>query len=150
MRFVKISDKSGWYCGYVGVKDNSMLPHSVQGDINMLDNYENSLDNKISVHGGITFDGTWDENTDIIPLTDIPEDWYKYHYYGFDLNHCNDKLITKDFNYAKQEVLNMKKQIEELIAQLSTLRGIKQSGVGEAGAYAAFTTITANKTIVKH
>ena len=31
-----------------------------------------------------------------------------------------------------------------------TLRGVKQSGVGEAGAYAAFTTITANKTIIKH
>lgn len=40
---------------------------------------------------------------------------------------------------------------EELIVYLSPLYGgIKQSGVGEAGAYAAFTTITANKTIVKH
>lgn len=32
----------------------------------------------------------------------------------------------------------------------SSLRGIKQSGVGEAGAYAAITTNTANKHIVKH
>lgn len=39
---------------------------------------------------------------------------------------------------------------EKLIAYLSPLRGIKQGGVGEAEAYAAFTTITANKTIVKH
>ena len=106
-----------WYCGYVGVKDDSKIPHSIQGDLTMLDNYPNSLDAQISVHGGITFDGTWKEITSIIPLTDIPVDWYKYHCYGFDFNHCDDDgPIAMNFEYAKSEALSMKRQMEELIA----------------------------------
>lgn len=118
LRFVNSGVEHGWYCGYVGVKDNSMLPHSIQSDINMLDDYENSLDNHISVHGGITFDGTWKENTGIIPLTDIPADWYLYHCYGFDIAHFGDEAIGNNFEYAKHEALSMKKQMEELIATL--------------------------------
>lgn len=82
----------------------------------MLDDYSNSLDAQISVHGGITFDGTWKEITSIIPLTDISVDWYKYHCYGFDFNHYNDGPIAMNFEYAKDEALAMKRQIEELIA----------------------------------
>lgn len=123
LRLVSLDDNRRWYCGYVGVKDDSMLPKSIQGSIDMLDDYPNSLDAKISVHGGITFDGTWDMNTPIIPLTDIPADWHTYHYYGFDVNHCDDEPITTDFEYAKSEALSMKKQMEELIAAVSPSTG---------------------------
>lgn len=123
LRIVGYDDKHQWYCGYVGVKDNSILPKSIQGSIDMLDDYPNSLDSKISVHGGITFDGTWEMNTPIIPLTDIPADWHTYHYYGFDVNHYDDEPIATDFEYAKQEALNMKKQMEELIATISPSTG---------------------------
>ena len=123
LRLVTLDDNNYWYCGYVGVKDNSMLPKSVQGHIYMLNYYSDSLDAKISVHGGITFDGTWRIDTPIIPISDIPADWYTYHYYGFDLNHCDDKPIAMNFEYAKQEVLRMKIQMEELIAELSPSTG---------------------------
>lgn len=123
LRLVTLTNDICWYCGYVGVKDNSMLPKSIQASIKMLDNYSNSLDAKIFVHGGITFDGTWKMDTPIIPISDIPIDWYTYHYYGFDLNHCNDEIIATNFEYAKQEVINMKKQMEELIAELSPSTG---------------------------
>ena len=46
------------YCGYVGVKDNSIydnLPPTYQRGGDSDD--EDLLDNYISVHGGITFDG---------------------------------------------------------------------------------------------
>ena len=123
LRLVTLNNENYWYCGYVGVKDNSMLPKSVQADVDMLDCYPDSLDGKISVHGGITFDGTWEIDTPIIPISDIPADWHTYHYYGFDLNHCDDESIATNFEYAKQEVLNMKKQMEELIAELSFSTG---------------------------
>lgn len=123
LRLINFDNNHRWYCGYVGVKDDSMLPKSFQGSIDMLDDYPNSLDAKISVHGGITFDGTLDINTPIIPLTDIPADWYTYHYYGFDVNHYDDKLIATNFEYAKSEALNMKEQMEELIAAVSPSTG---------------------------
>lgn len=123
LRLVARDDKHQWYCGYVGVEDDSKIPHSVQADLNMFDDYDNSLDDKIFVHGGITFDGTWKENTPIIPITDIPKNWYNYHCYGFDLNHCNDEPIAMNFEYAKQEVLNMKEQMEKLIEHVSPSTG---------------------------
>lgn len=123
LRLVGYDDKHQWYCGYVGVEDGSKIPHSIQGDLDMFDDYDNSLDAQISVHGGITFDGKWEENTSIIPITDIPKNWYKYHCYGFDFNHCEDEPIAMNFEYAKQEVLNMKEQMEKLIEHMSLSTG---------------------------
>lgn len=123
LRLVSFDNKNQWYCGYVGVKDDSKIPHSIQADLNMMDNYSDSLDAQISVHGGITFDGTWNETIPIIPITDIPKDWYNYHCYGFDCNHYNDKEIATDFEYAKKEVLNMKEQMERLIEHISPSTG---------------------------
>lgn len=59
------------YCGYVGIKDANSLPNSIEGGIDMFDDFEHSLDSKISVHGGITYDNTFSERVSIIPLTDI-------------------------------------------------------------------------------
>lgn len=123
LRLVGFDKKNQWYCGYVGVKDDSKIPHSIQADLNMINDYDNSLDAKIYVHGGITFDGAWNETTPIIPITDIPKDWYNYHCYGFDCNHCNDEEIAMDFEYAKEEVLNMKEQMEKLIKHISSSTG---------------------------
>ena len=123
LRLVGYDDKRQWYCGYIGVEDDSKIPHSIQGDLDVFDDYDNSLDAQISVHGGITFDGKWEENTTIIPITDIPKNWYKYHCYGFDLHHCDDEPIAMDFEYAKQEVLSMKEQMEKLIEHMSSSTG---------------------------
>ena len=111
------------YCGYVGVKDNSILPKSYQATTfeELEDNPAmECLDDYIRVHGGITYDGVISKETPIIPLTDIPEDWYTYHIYGFDLNHINDEEngISTNFDYAKEQALSMKKQMEELIQHL--------------------------------
>ena len=52
----------GRYNGYVGIIDGDSL----------------SLDNRVIAHGGITFDGKFGGAEDIIPLTEIPSDWWKY------------------------------------------------------------------------
>lgn len=102
-----------------------MLPDSIQGNINMVNNFEKSLDTHIIVHGGITFDNYFNENTPIIPLTNIPVNWYNYHIYGFDLNHHGDETnkISMNFDYAKKQALSMKEQMESLIKQLSPSTG---------------------------
>lgn len=123
LREVGFDDKHRWYCGYVGVKNDSKIPHSIQEDVNMWDNYSNSLDAQISVHGGITFDGKIKENVSIIPITDIPKDWYNYHCYGFDCNHFGDESIAMDFEYVKAEVLSMKEQMEALLDRISPSTG---------------------------
>ena len=123
LRHIRNYDKNH-YCGYIGVKDSSMLPKSSAALLAFEDienNLEyNYLDDNIKVHGGITFDGVLSKDTPIIPLTDIPNDWHTYHIYGFDLNHYNDneKGISTNFDYAKNETLSMKQQMEELIQSL--------------------------------
>lgn len=122
LRFVVKNDEQ-WYCGYVGVKDDSMLPHSEQSLL--FDEYmENDiLDKYIDVHGGITFDGKFNKKCYIVPITDIPADWYEYHIYGFDLNHAGDDDIKCDYEYAKAEVLKMKEQMETLIVERTSSTG---------------------------
>ena len=104
-----------YYCGYVGVKDASSLPNSYMNDIAVWDDYDNSLNAKISVHGGITYDNTFRKNISIIPLTDIPADWYKYRCIGFDMNHLDDELIRNNYDFAKTETMKLKEQIEKLL-----------------------------------
>lgn len=104
-----------YYCGYVGIKDANSLPDSVQRNIVMFDDFENSLDNKISIHGGITYDNTFIENVSIIPLTDIPANWYEYRCIGFDMNHVDDEAIRDNYDFAKAEAISLKEQIEKLL-----------------------------------
>lgn len=121
LRLVKYQYHDGYhehYCGYVGIKDNSIydrLPPTYQRGGDSDD--EDLLDNDISVHGGITFDGAFSENEPIIPLTNIPQNWYNCYCYGFDLNHFNDNIkgISTDFEYAKMQALDMKNQVEAMI-----------------------------------
>ena len=114
LRKITLSPNS-WYRGYVGFKNNPKIPNSMMSKVNIWDNYEDSLDSKIDVHKGITYDGNFLETTSIIPLTDIPKDWYTYRCVGFDLYHFNDEAIALDFDYAKAEALHLKEQIEEML-----------------------------------
>lgn len=104
-----------YYCGYVGIEDANSLPNSIQGSINMFDDFENSLDNKISVHGGITYDNTFIKDVSIIPLTDIPANWYEYRCIGFDMNHFGDEAIRDNYDFAKAEAISLKEQIKKLL-----------------------------------
>lgn len=110
------------YCGYVGVKDASMLPLSSEGGG---DENQHLLDDEIHVHGGITFDGRMSIFEDIIPLTDVPKNWFTYHIYGFDMFHHDDieSGLSTNIEYAILETLSMKVQIEALIDKISPSTG---------------------------
>ena len=70
----------GKYNGYVGI---------IEDTTNIVDYTDPRLfdtDYYINVHGGVTFDGTLKPDTFILPLTDIPENWYNYRVVGSDCN----------------------------------------------------------------
>lgn len=104
----------GKYNGYVGIIDGDGLPLSCQGGHDE-DDYENSLDSKVDVHGGITFDGKFDETDSIIPLTEIPADWWKYRIIGFDCANFGDTEENCPFEFVKEETLRLQRQMEEII-----------------------------------
>lgn len=115
---------NNYFCGYVGVKDNSMLPKCFQNSgLEETVNGEILLDDLIHVHKGIRYAGTFNCYNPVIPITDIPSDYYKYYYYGFDLSHAGDEEICNDYQYAKAEVLSMKEQMEKLIDRLCPSTG---------------------------
>lgn len=115
---------NSYFCGYVGVKDNSMFPKCFQNSsLEETVDGQILLDDLITVHKGITFAGKFDCSTPVIPITDIPSDYHTYYFYGFDLNHADDEKIGNDYQYAKAEVLSMKEQMEKLIAKLCPSTG---------------------------
>lgn len=103
--------ESGNYNGYVAFKEE--LPLSMRGDG---DWNKELLDDLVNVHGGITLDrkSLWKEAA-IIPLTAVPEDIHEYRVIGFDTGHVNDTAEYWTFERTKEETLNLKEQIEELI-----------------------------------
>jgi len=107
----------GRYNGYVGF--SSILPNTCQGGADY--ELEETLDNMIEVHGGITYDGKVSEFTEIIPLTDIPKYWYKYRIIGFDCQHCYDTQDNCTKEYAKKETLSLLRQIREIINKKADL-----------------------------
>lgn len=104
----------GKYNGYVGIIDGNSVPLSCQGK-HCYEDYDKSLDSKVDIRGGITFDDKFDEQANIIPLTEIPTDWWKYRVVGFDCAHFGDTEENCPFEFAKQEALNLREQIEKLI-----------------------------------
>ena len=103
----------GRYNGYVGIIDGDNVPLSYQGwnsNHNRL-----PLDDMVFVHGGITFDGKFCDAEDIIPLTEIPADWWKYRIVGFGCAHWKDTEENCPFEFVKEEALRLRKQIEQLI-----------------------------------
>lgn len=97
----------GKYNGYVGI---------IEDTTNVVDYTDHRLfdtDYYINVHGGVTFDGTLKPDTFILPLTDIPENWYNYRVVGFDCNHSFDKNKERPLDYVKEQTMSMMNQIEK-------------------------------------
>lgn len=110
-----VEDMGGEYNGYVAFNEK-LSPSSMSGA--SWDD-DKSLDYLVSVHGGITFDKTWDKMKDasIIPLTSIPapEELKNYRVIGFDTLHYDDNREKWPIEKVKEETLNLMHQIEKLI-----------------------------------
>lgn len=110
-----VEDMGGEYNGYVAF--NEKLSTSSMSGASWDD--DKSLDYLVSVHGGITFDKTWEEMKDvsIIPLTSIPapEELKNYRVIGFDTLHYGDTREKWPIEKVKEETLNLMRQIEKLI-----------------------------------
>ena len=124
LRCIYRDDDVHHYCGYVGISNEnaSIINEKLAENLSKEDRewfLYDAIADEISIHGGVTFCGTFYEPTPIIPITNIPENWTDYLYYGFDLNHYMDVIngIDKNIEYAKTEVLSMQKQLEGMIAQ---------------------------------
>ena len=108
-------DRGGEYNGYVAF--DGKLPLSLQGGADWED--DNTLDNMVSVHGGITFDSPMSNLTGcaIVPLTSIPnpETLKKFRCIGFDTLHCGDTKEKWPEDAVKAETLRLKEQIEKLL-----------------------------------
>ena len=100
--------KGGEYNGYVAF--DKELPQSWQGLASFLD--DNTLDNLVDVHGGITYDAPMSdlENEPIIPLTEIPspEVLKTFRCIGFDTLHACDTAEEWTINAVKAETLRLK------------------------------------------
>jgi hypothetical protein len=109
-------NEGGEYNGYVAF--DGELPMSCQGGGSWY-NYDDSLDNMVSVHGGITFDNPMSAllKEPIIPLTPIPDrDTLKtLRCIGFDTLHCDDTREKWTMEATEKETLNLKAQIEKLL-----------------------------------
>jgi hypothetical protein len=124
LRCIYRNDIVHHYCGYVGISNdnvsiiNEELLKTIDDDAKEWFMYD-AIADKLKVHGGVTFCSSLPKHYPIVPISNIPENWSDYHYYGFDLNHHMDviKGISTDFDYAVKEALDMQKQLEELIAQ---------------------------------
>lgn len=124
LRCIYRDDTIHHYCGYVGISNDnvSIINNELLKTMNNEDKewlMYDAIADKLNVHGGVTFCSAFGKNTLIIPISNIPDNWNNYHYYGFDLDHFGDDIdgISVDFDYAVKETLNMQKQMEELIAQ---------------------------------
>ena len=124
LRCINRDDNIHHYCGYVGISNdnvsiiNNELLKTMDNDTKEWLMYD-AIAHEISVHGGVTFSSNFLKITPIIPISAIPDNWDEYHYYGFDLNHFGDDSngIAENVEYAINETINMKKQLEELIAR---------------------------------
>ena len=124
LRCIYRNDSIHHYCGYVGISNNdvSVINNELLKTMNDEDKewfMYDAIADKLNVHGDVTFSSSFPKNTSIIPISDIPNNWHEYHYYGFDLNHFDDDVsgISTNIEYAIKETLSMQKQIGELIAQ---------------------------------
>lgn len=107
-------DFGGEYNGYVAF--DKELPDSWQSGAKWEE--DDTLDNMIYVHGGITLDCSMESmlDTAIIPLTAIPdpETLKNFRCIGFDTVHYGDTKEKWPIEAIKEETLNLMKQIEAL------------------------------------
>ena len=108
--------RGGEYNGYVAF--DGKLPLSWQGGADY--DEEETLDNMVSVHGGITFDhsaiGDLMDNG-IIPITSIPDpkSIENFRVIGFDTLHCDDTPERWPIEAVKEETIQLMEQIEKLL-----------------------------------
>lgn len=106
--------EGGEYNGYVAF--DKELPESWQGARDF--DLDNTLDDLVSVHGGITYDEPMSEfeNEPIIPLTEIPSPkaLKTFRCIGFDTLHAGDTAEKWPIDAVKAETLRLKEQIEKL------------------------------------
>lgn len=105
----------GEYNGYVAF--DTELPPSNMSGADWED--DKSLDYLINVHGGITYDSDIDTTYPMIPLTAMPdpEELKTFRCIGFDTLHACDTRDKWPLERVKEETLDLKKQIENLIAE---------------------------------
>jgi hypothetical protein len=108
------SSPCGKYNGYVGIIDRELTPTAPEG---LFGDYITASGGIISVHGNITYDskasGFELPHDGIIPLTEIPHEWWQYQVVGFDCNHWGDTPEKWPFEEVKKETLDLQRQIEE-------------------------------------
>lgn len=104
--------EGGLYNGYVAT--DKYIPLSYQGGADWTD--DSALDNVVDVHGGITYDSTYGEFREIIPLTSIPdlETLKNMRVIGFDTLHFDDTRERWPLEAVKAETLRLLEQIEKL------------------------------------
>ena len=109
-------EEYGLFNGYVAFSDK--LPESWQSSWDD----EDTLDNYVNPHGGITFDRIIKPDMEMIPLTNIPDpnEWKDgIRCIGFDTAHVDDNAKRWDFNAVKSETLEMLDDVKRLIERLN-------------------------------
>jgi hypothetical protein len=105
-------EEFGLFNGYVAFSEK--LPVSWQSSWDE----ENTIDDFIHPHGGITFDRTIGPDMEMIPLTEIPDPelWKDgIRCIGFDTAHIDDNAERWNFESVREETLNMLSQVKALI-----------------------------------
>lgn len=97
----------GQYNGYVGFSKEIFNP------------IENLAEEEcFDVHGGISFDGNFGPEKEIIPLSEIPFEWWnkeKYRIIGFNCAHGYDTESDWPFGEVKEETERLMSQVKALI-----------------------------------
>ena len=111
----------GQYNGYVGIIDRELTPTPHP---ELFGAYISRSGKEISVHGCITYDSYMGDfeipHDGIIPLTEMPDEWWQYQVVGFDCNHWGDTPDKWPFEEVKKETLDLQRQIEETAEQAKT------------------------------
>lgn len=112
----------GQYNGYVGIMmDEDVVPLSYQGYLEKkADTFKELLDDMVSVHGGITFDGHFGKGTEMFPITEMPPKWERYRIIGFDTHHVGDTADKWPFEEVEKETLHLQRQIEDIAGKAKT------------------------------
>ena len=108
----------GQYNGYIGV----YRPAGMDGEL--YDEWKAVMDNLM--YGGCTFDRLCGDESfranEIIPVTEIPNDWSSYMIFGFDTMHWGDGWSYWTLERVTEEVKGILKQIDDAEAYVRIMR----------------------------
>ena len=97
----------GKYNGYVGFPKANFNP-----SFSLMD------DERFEIHGGISFDGSFGPEKEIIPLTKIPIGWWNsqnYRIIGFDCCHGYEEECYLSFSLVSDMTIGLMEQVKNLI-----------------------------------